>query len=522
MDFSLAWTVEPTAWLGLATLIALEIVLGIDNLIFIAIVADKLPRRQRERARVTGLAFALLMRLALLASIAWLTSLARPLLTPFGFELSGRDMILMAGGAFLLFKATTELHERLEGMRASSAAPSMHAGFWATIAQIVVLDAVFSLDSIITAVGMVSELTLMMTAVVIAVGLMMAASGPLMRFVTAHPTVIVLCLGFLLMIGFSLVLDGFHVHVPKGYLYAAIAFSVLIEAFNQIGLRNRRRAMMQGRDLRTRTADAVVRLLGTGRGDGVEDEVAALAATIRDAAVFAPAETEMVSGVFGLAERPVRTLMTPRREVVWLDVTAPADELRRRILDSGMSRYLLGRRTLDNLVGVARAQHALRDLAEKGEIGGGTCEGKPIVVVDTTSALQLLERFRHERNHFAVIVDVFGCIQGVATPTDLLEAIAGALPETGDARLDGEKQTDGAWLFDGSVETAQAFEAVGLTPPESLGYATLTGYILLALGRLPQPGESFERDGSRFEIVSLDGRRIEKVRMQRAGPTQTS
>src|SRR6185369_7012790 len=189
--------------------------------------------RQRERARVTGLAFALVMRLVLLASIAWLTSLTRPLLTLFDFGLSGRDMILITGGAFLLFKATTELHERLEGTRVSSAAPSMHAGFWATIAQIVVLDAVFSLDSIITAVGMVSELTLMMTAVVIAVGLMMAASGPLMRFVTAHPTVAVLSLGFLLMIGFSLVLDGLHVHVPKGYLYAAIAFSVLIEGFNQ-------------------------------------------------------------------------------------------------------------------------------------------------------------------------------------------------------------------------------------------------------------------------------------------------
>jgi CBS domain containing-hemolysin-like protein len=515
MDFSLAWTVEPTAWLGLATLIALEIVLGIDNLIFIAIVADKLPRRQRERARVTGLGFALLMRLALLASIAWLTSLTQPLLTLFAFELSGRDMILMAGGAFLLFKATTELHERLEGTRLSSAAPSIHAGFWATIAQIVVLDAVFSLDSNITAVGMVSELTLMMTAVVIAVGLMMAASGPLMRFVTAHPTVVVLCLGFLLMIGFSLVLDGLHVHVPKGYLYAAIAFSVMIEGFNQVGQRNRRRAMMQGRDLRTRTADAVLRLLGTGRGDGMEDEVAALAA-MRDAAVFAPAETEMVSGVFGLADRPVRSLMTPRRDVVWLDVTAPADELRRRIVDTAMSRYPLGRRTLDNLVGVARAQHALRDLAEKSEISGKTCEGKPIVVVDTTSALQLLERFRHERNHFAVIVDVFGCIQGVATPTDLLEAIAGALPETGDVRLDGEKQTDGAWLFDGAVETAQAFAAVELGSPENLGYATLAGYILLCLGRLPRPGEVFEQDGARFEIVSLDGRRIEKVRMQRS------
>ena len=200
---------DPTVWLGLLTLVLLEIVLGIDNLIFIAILADKLPEHQRDKARVIGLSLALLMRLALLASISWLVQLTDPLFEVIGYSFSGRDLIMLVGGLFLLFKATVELHERLEGGGHGSGRPKAHAAFGIVIAQIVVLDAVFSLDAVITAVGMVEELWVMMTAVIIAIALMIVASKPLTRFVNAHPTVIVLCLGFLLMIGFSLVAEGF-------------------------------------------------------------------------------------------------------------------------------------------------------------------------------------------------------------------------------------------------------------------------------------------------------------------------
>jgi CBS domain containing-hemolysin-like protein len=516
MEFGFDWIGDPTAWLGLATLVALEIVLGIDNLIFIAIVADKLPEQQRDRARIIGLSLALFMRLALLASISWLTSLTQPLVTLLGFDLSGRDMILMAGGLFLLFKATTELHERLEGVRHPRSGPSIQAGFWATVVQIIVLDAVFSIDSVITAVGMSNELAVMMTAVIAAVIVMMVASGPLMRFVSAHPTVIVLCLGFLLMIGFSLVLDGFHVHVPKGYLYAAIGFSVLIEALNQVGQRNRRKAV-QGRDLRARTADAVLRLLGAGRtGEPVvEDDMAMLAATAGDAPVFTPVEKDMVRSVFDLAQRPVRALMTPRRDIVWVDVSAPPERIRERILSTHRSRYPLARRTLDNLIGVARAQQILRDILEKRELCAGTCEGQPLVVHDRMNALQVLERFRRERNHFAIVVDEFGSVLGVVTPADMLEVIAGVPPEAGDEPLAGERQPDGSSIFDGAVELRQVCESLAGSLPESGAYATLAGYLLTEFGRPPQPGQTLERLGRRFEVVAVEGQRIAKVRVTR-------
>ena len=187
------WMADPTAWLGLATLIVLEVVLGIDNLVFIAILADKLPEHQRNRARMIGLSLALIMRLALLASIAWVVTLTAPLFTLFGMDFSGRDLILIFGGMFLLFKGTMELHERLEGAAEHVGGKrTQHAVFWHVIAQIVVLDAVFSLDSVITAVGMVEEISIMMTAVIFAMALMMVASRPLMAFVSRHPTVVIL------------------------------------------------------------------------------------------------------------------------------------------------------------------------------------------------------------------------------------------------------------------------------------------------------------------------------------------
>src|SRR3990167_341482 len=239
------WLADPTAWLGLATLIVLELVLGIDNLVFIAILADKLPPEQRDRARLIGLSLALLMRLGLLASLSWLVTLTEPLIEVFGKSFSGRDLIMLFGGVFLLFKATMELHERLEGHVIQQRGSTTYARFWPIVAQIVVLDAVFSLDAVITAVGMVEHLEVMMIAVVISIGLMIIASKPLTAFVNAHPTVIMLCLGFLMMIGMSLTADGLGFEIPKGYLYAAIGFSILIEMFNQIS-RWRRKKNLQG------------------------------------------------------------------------------------------------------------------------------------------------------------------------------------------------------------------------------------------------------------------------------------
>lgn len=234
----LNWLSDPQIWASLLTLTAMEIVLGIDNLIFLAILAGRLPAAQQESARRIGLILALGMRLGLLAAIAWMMRLTEPVLTLLGNTFSWRDLILILGGLFLIYKGTVEVHERIEG-EGEHAPAAARASFAGTVVQIVLLDIVFSLDSVITAVGMANHLAVMMAAVTIAVVLMLFASGPLAGFVNRHPTVKMLALSFLLLIGVMLVADGFGFHVPRGYVYAAIGFSALVELLNQLAARRK-------------------------------------------------------------------------------------------------------------------------------------------------------------------------------------------------------------------------------------------------------------------------------------------
>ncbi|TGU72804.1 TerC family protein [Geomonas terrae] len=225
------WFTDPQVWMALITLTALEIVLGIDNIIFISIQASKLPAAQQEKARLTGLGLAMFIRVALLFSLTWLMGLTTPLFSLFGNEISGRDLILLSGGLFLIWKSTMEIHEKLEGEEVVHAS-KVGATFGAVIVQILLLDIVFSLDSIITAIGMASQLFIMVAAVVIAVGFMMLFSGKISAFVERHPTIKMLALSFLLLIGVSLIGEGFGMHIPKGYIYFAMAFSVMVEMLN--------------------------------------------------------------------------------------------------------------------------------------------------------------------------------------------------------------------------------------------------------------------------------------------------
>ena len=227
----MSWITSPEAWLGLLTLTVLEIVLGIDNIIFISILAGKLPAQQQGRARRVGLLGAMLTRVALLAALAWIIRLTAPLFHLLGRPFSGRDVILIAGGLFLLFKSTREIHDGLEG-DAGHASTAVRASFAAVVGQIMLLDIVFSLDSVITAVGMARHLPVMIAAVVLAVGVMLFAAAPISDFVHRHPTVKMLALSFLLMIGVSLIADGFGQHIAKGYIYFAMAFSVFVELLN--------------------------------------------------------------------------------------------------------------------------------------------------------------------------------------------------------------------------------------------------------------------------------------------------
>jgi len=237
------WTSDPTAWVALATLVILEVVLGIDNLIFISILTNKLPIEQQARARRLGIGAALVMRLILLATISFIVQLTAPVFSAFGHGFSWRDLILIAGGLFLVWKATKEIHHTVdpEDHKDTMVGDAVTMGIGAAIFQILLLDLVFSIDSIITAVGMTDHIAIMYIAVIAAVTVMLLAAEPLSKFIAKNPTIVMLALGFLLMIGMTLIADGFGFHVPKGYIYAAMGFSALVEALNMLARRAKKK-----------------------------------------------------------------------------------------------------------------------------------------------------------------------------------------------------------------------------------------------------------------------------------------
>ncbi|MDB5774386.1 MAG: hypothetical protein JWP38_519 [Herbaspirillum sp.] len=509
------WLFDPAIWVGLLTLVLLEIVLGIDNLIFVAILAEKAPPQQRDKARLIGLSLAMLMRMGLLAAVSWLATLTAPLVSLKGLTFSGRDLILLAGGIFLLFKATVELHERLDGKAQVRSGERAYVGFAVVVAQIVVLDAVFSLDSVITAVGMVEHLGVMMAAVVVSMILMMLASRPLTRFVNAHQTVVVLCLSFLLMIGMSLVAEALGFKIPKAYLYAAIGFSVMIELFNQLARRNFIKSEAHI-PLRDRTAEAVLRLLGSRtRAEAVEASADAGAA---DLPTFGPEERNMVSGVLTLAERSIRSIMTPRSDMSWINLEDDADAIRTQILETPHSFFPVCRGDADNVVGIARAKDLMGDLAATGRIDEGKSLRAPIVLPESVGVLRVMETLKHAQGRLVLVTDEYGTIQGLVTPIDILEAIAGEFPDE-DEQPTVQPQGPGRWKVDGAADLhylEQILETDVLVSDDD-DYASIAGFLLARFSSLPAVGAALELDGLRFEIAEVLDRRIATVHVSRVG-----
>ena len=509
------WLMDPSIWVGLLTLVFLEIVLGIDNLIFIAILADKLPPHQRDKARLLGLSLAMAMRLGLLTIVSWLVTLTTPLFSLGSFSFSGRDLILLVGGLFLLFKATVELHERLEGVVHVQSGNKVYAGFAAVVAQIVVLDAVFSLDAVITAVGMVDELWVMMAAVVISIGVMILASKPLTRFVNAHPTVVVLCLSFLLMIGLSLVAEGLGFHIPKGYLYAAIGFSVLIETLNQFARRNflKNEARLPFRE---RTADTVLRLLGKPR-HALEE--APQEARADDS--FAVEERNMVSGVLTLAERSIRSIMTPRAEMSWVNLEQDAATVLQQLRETPHNQLPVCRGDVDRVVGVARTKDLIGALLLHDRIDEAdpALLRQPIFLPDTAGVLRAMDTLKRARGQLVLVADEYGVVQGLLTPIDLLEAIAGEFPDEDEQPAIRAQGVD-RWEADGSADLhllEQVLDSGALVDPEA-DYSSLAGYLLARFETLPAAGQAIEADGLRFEILAVEDRRILRVAILRLDP----
>ena len=497
---------DPGIWVGLITLIILEIVLGIDNLVFIAILAEKLPPEQRDKARVIGLSLALFMRLGLLFAISWLVTLTEPLITLFEKTFSGRDLILLGGGLFLVYKAVGELHEKMEGKPEVKVTTNVvYASFAAVVAQIVVLDAVFSLDSVITAIGMVDNIYVMMVAMVVAMLVMLLASKPLTVFVNRHPTVVILCLSFLLLIGISLIAEGFGFHIPKGYIYSGIGVAIAIEAFNQFGQRNvaKHEAKIP---LRHRTADSILKLMG-GR---VETSSPDLHNEAQEA--FADEERYMIGGVLTLAERSVASIMTPRSQISWVNIEDSPEQIREQILSVPHSLFPVCRGSLDKVISIVRAKELLDVLDEEEELKALIKRQRPIYIFEKMKVIDAINTLRTSKGSLVLVSDEFGNVQGLISPLDVFEAIAGEFPDA-DEQLDLIKINENEWKATGMLDLYQLELELGMMDliEEDAGYISVAGLILDKTQGEVQVGTQLDYQGVHFEVIELDGNRIKTV-----------
>lgn len=519
----MAWISDPTILVGLMTLVLLEIVLGIDNLIFIAILAEKLPKKQIDKACFIGLLIALLMRLALLASISWLATLTKPILVISLHPFSARDFIMLVGGFFLLFKATTELHERLEGKDQIVQKSQKGARFWLVVAQIVVLDAVFSLDSVITAIGMIDHLAVMMIAVCIAIGLMLLASKSLTRFVNTHQNIVILCLSFLLMIGFSLVAEGLGYLIPKGYLYVAIGFSVMIEGLNQLAQFNRRRFLSKVRALRERTAEAVLRIL---RGKHEESELdthcASLLSDNPSGGVFNRQEQHMIERVMGMAQRSVSSIMTSRHDVEYLELSNSQEKLSELLEKNQNTRIVVVESSSsDEPIGVIYTIDVLKQQLSKVPLNLRSLIRQPLIFPEKLALLSALEQFRQAKTHFAFVADEFGSVEGIVTLNDVMETIAGNLPEYGeaiDARHDIQKNEDGSWIANGYMPLEDLVLYLPITLEEKREYHTIAGLLMEHSQRIPKEKEHLCIGQYLFEPIQVHSNRVLKVKITPLSP----
>lgn len=510
--------VDPSTWAGLLTLIVLEVVLGIDNLVFIAILADKLPSHQRDKARLLGISFTLLMRLILLSLISWMVTLRSILISNQYFTLSGRDLILLFGGFFLLFKATVELHERLENHPEENTTNKNCANFWTVVIQIVLLDAIFSLDAVITAVGMVNNLIIMMTAVIIAMGLMLLASKSLTKFINLHQTVVVLCLSFLLMIGLSLVSEAFGFHIPKGYLYAAIGFSILIELFNQIARRNFLLHQSR-RPMRQRAAEAILRLIIREQKNNAitilnkekNKKTSYKSSSVTES--FKDEERYMINGVLTLAARSIRSIMTPRREISWVNVDQDMHNIRLQLLDTPHSLFPVCKNELDEIIGIVRAKELLVAIDNNIDVTVFASKTPPIIIPDTLDPINLLGVLRRAKGSLVIVTNEFGVIQGLITPLDVLEAIAGEFPDEDETpEVIVEKNS---WLVKGGTDLhslEQLLNTKELIQAKNT-YASLAGLLIAQKGQLPLTGETIYIAPLYFYIVEATQYRINLVRI---------
>ena len=504
---------NPALWAGLIILICIEVVLSLDNLALIDVLAEKLPENQRSRARSAGMLIALGVRVGLLWALWQILIADAPIFTLGEFVFSPRSIMLLCGGAFLIAKATRGLHDRLEGGSPMEDTSSDNTGFWYLTAQIAALDVIFSLDGVAVALGLMDSLGLMVLAVVAAmpIAILLNRKRPLFRL--RHPTIQILCLDYIMIVGLVLAADAAGLHIPKGYVYAAIGFSMLVEGGRQI-LDRRRDLRLGQRSLRLRTAGTVLRLLGSSTT--FRKQVSVSSDISPDSMNMTDGARNMLYGVLTLGERHIRSIMTPRPEITWVDMEDTPAEIRDTVRQSPHSVYPVRRSSTDEVLGVVYGKDIMAVLPEAGDFDLNGILQPPVFVQDSVGILRLMEVLRATRAKIALITEEYGSVVGLVTPLDILEIIAGEFPEV-DEDPDFIPDGENCWKVDGGTDLhrLELLLDTDILRENAGDYVTLGGYLMHNLGRLPQPGDTLEEGDLHFEVLEATDRKVDLVRVRK-------
>ncbi|BGI51448.1 MAG: TerC family protein [Buchnera aphidicola (Ceratovacuna japonica)] len=510
---------DPSNWAGLLTLIILEVTLGIDNLLFITIISNKLPVHQRDKARIIGLSIALCIRLILLFLVSWITTLNSTIIQIKGFKFSSKDIILFLGGLFLLFKAITELNERLDHPKNIKIENKIYTSFWFVIFQIVLLDVIFSLDSVITSLGVVNKLSMMIISMIIAMIIMLYAAKIITKFINKHPTIVLLCISFLLMIGLSLIAESTGFFIPKGYLYTAVVFSTLIELFNQIAKRNFIK-YQSNMPMRKRLAEIVIKLMSKKQKDKSNKKEENkknnyIANFKKENEEFKDEERYMMHGVLTLALRSIRSIMTPRGEISWVNSEHKNKKIRSKLLKSPHSLFPVCKGELDKIVGIVRAKEMLIALEKKINILDFSSKISPIIIPDTLDPINLLKILRKAKGNFVIVTNEFGVIQGLITPLDVLEAIAGEFPDADETPDVIEEKN--SWLVKGNTDLHSLEQLLNVDKlvDKEKKCASLAGFLISNTGNIPNIGETIKINNLEFTIIKSNRYKIKLVRIRK-------
>ncbi|CAL4321502.1 UPF0053 inner membrane protein YoaE [Buchnera aphidicola (Periphyllus testudinaceus)] len=499
---------------GLLSLIILEIILGIDNLIFLTILVKKLNPKQRKKARNIGLILSLFIRISFLSLISWSTSLTNPFYINKYITLSIREIIFLIGGIFLSLVSLFELNHKLKKKYSKKLKKKKYSNFWIVILQIVVLDAIFSLDSIITAVGLINNIVIMTLAIIISMLFMLFILKSIKNFINTYPTIIILCLGFLLMIGMNLIMEVLGLYIPKTYFYSAIGFSIFVELFNQISKYNFL-LHQYTRPIRIRVLEKFLQILKTEKkkNNHLKKIKKNKKYFSKKYGNFYKEEKYMIFSLLNLSKRSIKSIMTPRKEISWININESPNKIKKKLLNTPHNLFPICKGNLDNIISVIRAKELLSIIEKKKNILDFVSKNKPIIVFEKLHSINLLKILKKSKGNMIIVINKFYIVQGIITPLDFLKAITGDIPDS-DETPDIIKNKN-SWLIKGSTNlySIQQFLNIKNFIYKKIMHASIAGLLIDKIGKIPSPGETITIYSFNFKILKITNYTITLIKV---------